>query len=168
MSGGQPQTVVVDTSVLINLAILDRIGLLGALELLRFVVPPDVLTEVKRPEQKKRVRAALQTGILREVALDQPLELAQLVTFRKQMKMGEAACLTLATSRGWLFACDEKRSVRSEAKRLLGADRLLNTPGLFLLAIQTGYWTVDEAEEARAVLDKNRYRMEVGPFRELL
>jgi len=51
-----------DTSVLINFAILDRIGLLGALERLRVVVPGEVLFEVKRPEQKKRVRAALKAG----------------------------------------------------------------------------------------------------------
>jgi predicted nucleic acid-binding protein len=154
--------------VLINLAILDRLDLFGALDRMRFVIPAEVLAEVKKPDQKSRLRTALEVGYLQEVSLDQPSELSQLLTFRKQMKMGEASCLTLAVSRGWLFACDEKRIVRSEAKRLLGPDRILNTPGLFLLAIRTGYWTAEEAEEARAVLEENRYRMEIGPFRELL
>ena len=168
MSGSEPETVVVDTSVLINLTILHRLELFGALDRLRFVIPAEVLAEVKKPDQKSLVRTALEVGVLQVASLDQPSELAQLFMFRKQMKLGEAACLALAASRGWLFACDEKRSVRSEAKRLLGSDRLLNTPGLFLLAIRSGYWTVDEAEEARAVLEENRYRMDIGPFRELL
>lgn len=168
MSGEEIRTAIMDTSVLINFAILDRIGLLGALERLRIAVPGEVLFEVKRPEQKKRVRAALKAGSLHEVALDQPPELAQFARFRKKMGLGEAACLALAASRGWLFTCDEGGVVRSEAKKLLGSDRLLNTPGLFLLAIRTGCWTVDEADKAKAVLEENRYRMQFGSFRELL
>jgi predicted nucleic acid-binding protein len=168
VSGGELRTVVVDTSVLINLAILDQIVLLGALEGLRFVVPDEVLAEVKKPEQKRRVRGALQAGTLLKVALDQPAMLDRFARLRKQMKLGEAACLALAAERGWLFACDEGRIVRSEAKRLLGPDRLLNTPGLFLLAIRTGYWTVDEADEAKTELEKNRYQMQFSSFRELL
>ena len=62
MSGGEVRTAVMDTSVLINLAILDCMGLLGAFERLRFVVPGEVLGEVRRPEQRKRVRAALRAG----------------------------------------------------------------------------------------------------------
>lgn len=64
MSGDEVRTVVVDTSVMINLAILDRIGLLGILERFRFVVPGEVVAEVRRAEQRKRVRTALETGLL--------------------------------------------------------------------------------------------------------
>lgn len=168
MSGDERLTAVMDTSVLINLAILDRIGLLGSVRRLRFVVPAEVLVEVQRAEQKKRVRAALEARILFKVALDEPSLLDRFASLRKQMKLGEAACLALAAEKGWLFVCDEKGRVRSEARRLLGPDRLLNTAGLFLLAIRTGYWTVDEADEAKAALESNRYRMEIGSFRELL
>lgn len=168
MSGDEVRTAVMDTSVLINFTILDRIALLGALERLRVVVPGEVLFEVKRPEQRKRVRAALKAGILFEVSLDQPPELAQFARFRKKMGLGEAACLALAASRGWRFACDEGGVVRSEATKLLGPNHLLNTPGLFLLAIRRGCWTVDEADKAKAVLEENRYRMQFGSFRELL
>lgn len=168
MSGDEAQTAVMDTSVLINFAVLDRIGLLGAFERLRFVVPGEVLFEVKRPELRKRVRAALEAGALLEVALDQPAALAWFARFREQMDLGEAACLALAVSNGWLFACDERRSVRREATRLLGPNRVLNTPGLFLLAIRTGCCTVEEADEAKAILEENRYRLQFGSFRELL
>jgi len=168
VSGDEVRTAVMDTSVLINFAIVDRIGLLGALERLRFVVPGEVLREVKRPEQRKRVSVALRAGALHEVSLDQTSELARFARFRKQMKLGEAACLALAVSRNWLFVCDEGRIVRSEATKLLGPSGLLNTPGLFLLAIRAGCWTVDEADRAKAVLEENRYRMQFGSFRELL
>lgn len=108
-----------DTSVLINFAIVDRIGLLGSLESLRFVMPREVLAEVRRPEQRKRVRAALRAGALQEVVLDQPSELVRFAGFRDKMGLGEAACLAIAVSRDWLFACDEGRIVRSEATKLL-------------------------------------------------
>lgn len=168
MREGETRTAVMDTSVLINFAIVDRIGLLGSLESLRFVVPREVLAEVRRPEQRKRVRAALRDGALHEVALDQPSELALFAGFRDKMGLGEAACLAIAVSRDWLFACDEGRIVRSEATKLLGPDGLLNTPGLFLLAIRRGCWTVDDADRAKAILEENRYRMRFGSFRELL
>ena len=168
MSGDEVRTAVMDTSVLINFAIVDRIGLLGSLESVRFLVPREVLAEVRRPQQRKRVRAALRAGTLHEVALDQPSELARFAGFRNRMGLGEAACLALAVSRGWLFVCDEGRIVRNEAAKLLGPNGLLNTPGLFLLAIRTGCWTVDEADRAKAVLEENRYRMQFGSFRELL
>ena len=111
---------------------------------------------------------ALEAGLLDEVALDEPEPLARFASFRMQMKIGEAACLALAATKGWFFACDEGRVVRREAVRLLGKNRLLNTPGLFLLGIRTGYWTVDQADEAKAVLEAHRYRMKFGSFRELL
>lgn len=168
MREGEIRTAVMDTSVLINFAIVDRIGLLGCLESLRFVVPREVLSEVRQPEQRKRVRAALKGGALHEVALDQPAELVRFAGLRNRMGLGEAACLALAVSRGWLFACDEGRIVRSEATKLLGPDGLLNTPGLCLLAIRRGFWTVDEADRAKAILEQNRYRMRFGSFRELL
>ncbi len=88
--------------------------------------------------------------------------------FRRQMKAGEAACLAFAVENGCLFACDEGRIVRSEARRLLGLNRILNTPGVFVLGIRAGYWTVDEADEAKSVLEKNRFRMKFSSFRELL
>jgi predicted nucleic acid-binding protein len=168
VSGDRRHTVVVDTSVLINLAIVDRIGLLGALKRLQFVIPGEVLAEVKRPQQQRRVAKALEAGLLEEVALNEPEPLASFAAFRKQMKIGEAACLALAVAKGWLFACDEGRVVRREATRLLGKNRLLNTPGLFLLGIRTGYWTVNQADEAKAVLEAHRYRLKFGSFRELL
>ena len=160
--------VVMDTSVLINLAIVERIGLLATLEGLRFVVPGEVLFEVKKPEQRDRVCAGIKTGALHEVVLDQPQELSLFARFRQRMGIGESACLALAASRSWIFACDEEGIVRNEATKILGTEGLLNTPGLFLLAIQRGCWTVDEADQAKAALEENRYRMRFKSFRELL
>ena len=168
MSGDDLHTVVVDTSVLINFAILDRLELLGALRRLRFVVPGEVLAEVTNSEQSRRVGYALDIGVLREVATNDPLVLDWFARLRRQMGLGEAACLALAIVRGWLFACDEKRVVQSEARKLLGPDRLLNTPGLCLLAIRASYWTVTEADEAKALLERSHYRMSFGSFAELL
>ena len=47
-----------DTSVLINMVILDRLELFGALDRLQFVIPAEVLAEVKKPDETSRARSA--------------------------------------------------------------------------------------------------------------
>lgn len=80
--------VVMDTSVLINLAIVERIGLLATLEGLRFVIPGEVLFEVKKPEERDRVCAGIKIGALQEVVLDQPQELSLFARFRQRPGQG--------------------------------------------------------------------------------
>jgi predicted nucleic acid-binding protein len=77
----------------------------------------------------------------------------------KSSGKGEAACLALAESRGWLVASDEKRRFRREVLALLGSGRLVTTPGLFVLAIRAGGISVQEADEVKAVLERHRFRM---------
>jgi len=92
-------------------------------------------------------------------------ELVRYVELRQVVGRGEAACLALAESREWLIASDEKRRFRREVLACLGDGRLVTTPGLFVLAIRAGAISVEEADEAKAILERNRFRMGFSSFR---
>jgi predicted nucleic acid-binding protein len=81
---------------------------------------------------------------------------------------GEAACLALAIEKGWSIASDERRRFRREAEARIGKDRILGTADLFVLAIQTGVLTVQEADADKLRLEQQRFRMPFGSFRDLL
>ena len=67
-----------------------------------------------------------------------------------------------------MLASDEKRRFLREARRLLGNERLLNTPGLFLLGIEEDYWTVSDADRAKEILERNRFRMRFRSFHDVM
>jgi predicted nucleic acid-binding protein len=163
-----PQTVVVDANILINLGFAGRLDLLGQLSGLEFVSPPEVLSEILRPEHQAGVREALRRGELREVPLDDLEGLALFAGFRAFLGAGESACLALAAVCGWMIASDEKRAFLREATRHLGNQRILNTPGLLLLGIRRGALTVEEADGIKQLLERHRFRMAFGSFRDLL
>lgn len=169
MIKGEAMTIVLaDTSVVINLAYIDRLDLLGALHGYRFRVPEEVAAEVRRPEQHRLLQEALKAGYLEEERLSGVLALQRFDALRKILGAGESACLALAATHGWAVACDEKGVCRREALRLLGNDRLLTTPALFVLAIRQGYWTMMEADHAKQVLEQNRFRMGFSSFHDLM
>ncbi|HYQ83644.1 MAG TPA: hypothetical protein VEP28_06525, partial [Rubrobacter sp.] len=66
-----------------------------------------------------------------------------------------------------LLASDEKRRLLREAGDRLGPGRVLNTPGLFVLAIRGGLMTIEEADAAKLVLERHRFRMRFSSFRDL-
>ncbi|HSS77691.1 MAG TPA: hypothetical protein VLV54_13220 [Thermoanaerobaculia bacterium] len=162
------RTVVVDANVLINLAHLDRLDLLGALAGFDFVTPPEVRQEVTSAEARARLDRSLNLGHLRETSLEGLETLTLYAKLLQVMGKGEAACLALATMQGWYIASDEKRVFLREAECLLGPGRILNTPGLLLLAIRRNLLAIEQADEAKAVLERCRFRMAFGSFREIL
>jgi predicted nucleic acid-binding protein len=165
-TGGEQTIVLADTSVVVNLAIVDRLDLLAALAGYRFVVPQEVVREVvAQREPLERARAA---GHVREVELRGIAVLDHVRELRHDLGAGEAACLALASAEGWSVACDEKRLFRRMALALIGESRLLTTPDLFYLAIQQRRWTIADADAAKAVLEQNRYRMRFGSFHDLM
>lgn len=161
------RVVVTDANVLINLIHAGRLELLGAVSGYRFVVPEQVVAEVSVPAQRARLADALGQGLLRQEALGVEA-LALYGELRSVMGRGEAACLAAAHGKAWWVASDEKGPFRREALARLGQGRLVTTPGLFVLAIRAGVLTVDEADEAKAILERNRFRMKFRSFRELL
>jgi predicted nucleic acid-binding protein len=162
------RVVVTDTNILINLIHVGLLGLLAKLSSYDFVVPEEVVKEVSDPLQSQALQEALSLGVLQVVLLTDVAELtiyAQLVT---TLGSGEAACLSLAECRKWLIASDEKKKFRREAMARLGSTRMLNTPGILILAIKAGVLTIEEADNAKTILEKNRFVMNFNSFRDVI
>jgi predicted nucleic acid-binding protein len=160
--------VITDTSVLINLLHTGHLSLLGRTPGYRFLVSEEVLAEVQDSEQKDLVDRALSGGFLEIAVIETAEELATYTELTLILGSGESACLALASSRGWLIACDERRVFLREARARIGEQRLINTPGLYLLWIHSGILTVDEADAAKVTLESRRFKMGFRSFRDLV
>jgi predicted nucleic acid-binding protein len=162
------QVVVTDANILINFIQAGRLSLLGLLTSFEFVLPAEVASEVTDPVQRAQLEAALTRGELRTIILEDTAELTIYAALRPLMGKGEAACLALAEARHWLIASDEKKRFRLEVFARLGKDRLVTTAGLFVLAIQAGLLSVEEADRAKKVLEQYRFRMKFQSFSDLI
>lgn len=162
------QIVVTDANILINLLHIGRLSILGRLAQFDFVVPDEVVAEILNEDQAAALQAAIDARHLARVSFQDTEELTAFAALASFLGKGESACLALAQQRGWWVASDEGGAFRREAQQRLGPARLLNTPGLLLSAIRAGALTVDEADQAKAVLEQHRFRVRFGSFRELL
>jgi len=142
--------------------------LLASLPGYEFVVPDNVISEITDPTQLAALEAALAAGHLKQEAITDPRELARYADLRQVMGPGESACVTLAEARGWLIASDEKRRLRRAVNERLGPGRLVTTPGLFVLAIRAAVTTVEEADQAKSILEQHRFRMAFPSFRDVV
>jgi predicted nucleic acid-binding protein len=168
VSAAVRRIVVTDANVLINLMHVSRLGLLGRIPGHEFVVPDHVREEVMVPDHRASVDRAIDDGWLK---LEPIIDLDAIATFAELIEhlgRGEAACIAIAAQRGWSVASDEKRRFRREAVARLGADRLLGTAELFVLAIEAGLLTVEQADADKLVLEHRRFRMSFASFRELV
>jgi len=160
---------VLDASVVINLIHAGRLDLLGRIQGYEFVVPEQVIAlEVTYPEQATALSAALQAGWLRRVETTDTGEIELYAQLTAVMGKGEAACLAMAARRGWMVACDEGGRFRREAGARIGRNKLVNTPGIIVLAIRRGLLSVEEADRIKDVLAQHRYLMSFASFRDLL
>ncbi|HZB89644.1 MAG TPA: AAA family ATPase [Terracidiphilus sp.] len=86
----------------------------------------------------------------------------------EQLGSGESACLALAEIRNWILGTDDSKGVKW--KKVISAPgiQVLNTPGIILLAIRQGVLTVKQADEIKALLETNRFRMGFASFQDLV
>lgn len=160
--------VVVDTSVLINFLLLDRLDLLGALAGLAFLLPREVVLEVRRDDERAALRRAMKVGWLASTGLHGPEELRRYTEYRTTLAAGESACLAIAQTRRWFIACDEKGAFRRKATDAVGIQRILTTPGLLLRALKKGLISLKDADHAKTLLEQRKFRMAFGSFEDLL
>ena len=160
--------VLTDANIIINLIHIQCLGILGKLPGYEFVAPEEVLREVTDAAQRQVLQAAIDAGELRAITIDDVATLVLFAELLAIMGSGEAACLSLAQTCGWLIASDERRVFRREALARLGPGRIINTAGILLLAIRAGVLTIEDADCMKAELERHRFRMSFGSFRELL
>ncbi|MFN7932141.1 MAG: hypothetical protein U0R19_02365 [Bryobacteraceae bacterium] len=167
----QPETiriVIADTSVFISLMHAGHLGLLGNTPGYRFLISDEVLAEIQDPAQNALVDSAIRDGLIAQTAVQTAEELATYALLTSILGSGESACLAVAESRGWYLECDERRVFLREARAPIGEDRLINTPGLYLLWIRSGMLTVAEADNAKVALENRRFKMKFGSLQELV
>ena len=165
---GTRSIVITDTSILINLSHTGHVSLLGKTTGFRFVVPNEVIVEVTDPGQGQVLQAALAEGALSQESLASPDELEIYADLIQVLGFGESACLALAARRDWLIACDEKRVFLREAHLRLGDNRIINTTGLYVLWVRLGLLSVEQADDAKAILETNRFKMSIQSFRDIV
>jgi predicted nucleic acid-binding protein len=162
------RVVVTDANVLINLIHVGRLRLLGALPGYVFVVTPEVVAEVAVPEQSRVLAGEIADQHIGVQPFSGTAELTIFAELVRTVGRGEASCLSTAEVRGWYVASDERGKFLRLAEERLGARRILNTVGIFVLAIRTGLITVDDADRDKLVLEAHRFKMRFSSFRDLL
>jgi predicted nucleic acid-binding protein len=162
------RVVLTDANIIINLIHINSLTLLARLPGYEFVVPDEVVGEVIDPVQRQILQTTIDSGALRTITIDDTITLKLFAELSVVMGRGEAACLSLAQSRGWLIASDERKVFRREAVTRLGSGRIINTAGILVLAIRAGVICVEDADRMKAELEQHRFRMRFTSFRELL
>lgn len=160
--------VVADANVLINLIHGARLDFCAELPNLEFVVPDHVRQEIAVPEQRAALDQAVEGEWLRIVSIMEPMDIALFAELVIRLGRGEAACLVLALRNGWTVASDEKRRFRREVADRIGTDRILGTADLYILAINAGLVTIEEADADKVNLETRRFKMPFGSFREVV
>jgi predicted nucleic acid-binding protein len=169
VSEQKPTSIVItDTSILINLSHTGHLAFLGKVSGLRFAVPDEVFAEIVQPQQLKTVEAVVADGSLQRESIRTPEELSLFAELSQVLGSGEAACLALAVSRGWIIACDEKRVFLREARSRLGEGRVLNTVGLYVLWIRAGLLSVADADRAKSILEFSRFKLAFQSFGDVI
>ena len=155
-------------NVVINFIHTGMLGDLPAMVNMDFLVTDEVYEEITRPEQRQILDAALTDGTWTRVSIFEPDSIALFATLAVIMGRGEAASLALAVTRRCLVASDERRVFLREARARLGDGRIIDTPGLLLLAIRRGTLTVADADCAKALLETRSFKMKFKSFSDLL
>ena len=153
--------------MLINLIHVDRLGLLGALPGLEFVVPPEVESEVRVVAQAQSLVRAIGKDHLQRRNFVTTAELQRYAQHVQVLGKGEAACLAMAQVHGFSVASDERGKFANLASLHLREGYILNTPGVFILAIRASLMTVEEADHDKRVLARSRFVMRFSSFREI-
>ncbi len=164
-----PVTTVVlaDACVLINLVHTGRLSFCRDLPGKRFVIPPEVLEEIRKP-QREIVDLALGDGWLSVEAITKIATFEVFNQLTLGLGKGESACIALAVENGWSIASDEKGRFRAEVRSRLRLELLMGTKELYLEAIRAGILTVAEADRDKLLLERSRFKMSFASFRDLI
>jgi predicted nucleic acid-binding protein len=166
MSAGT--VVITDASVIINFSHADILKLLPELTGLSFIVTDVVYDEVRYPDQRAKLDDALKVEGWTCESVTDPAAIALQAELMTVMDKGEASSLAMAVVRTCIVACDEGKVFLAQANARLGTGRVVNTPGLLLIAIKAGRLSVEEADRIKALLETKRFKMKFGSFADLL
>src|SRR5690606_13504522 len=145
-----------------------RLGLLAKIPNHEFVVPERVREEITISEQRVTLDAAVNEGWLKIEIINDLEAITVFTELTSHIGRGEAACIAIAAKAGWLIASDEKKRFLREAIARVGAEIVITTIDILVLAIKAGLLTVDEADTDKATLEGKRFNVSFASFRELV
>lgn len=160
--------VVTDANVLINLMHVSRLGLLAQIPNYEFVVPDHVREEITNPDQRTTLDAAVTAGWLKLEVIDDLDAITVFTELIAHIGRGEAACIAIAAQRGWLIASDEQKRFLREAEGHVGVGNVITTVDMFVLAINAGLLTIEEADADKVKLEGRRFKVSFASFSELV
>jgi len=166
--GAGARIVVTDANVVINLIHVGLLARVPAAVGMAFVVTDEVAAEVVVPAHRAALESVLADGTWMRLSLVSADEMAIFADLLPIMGAGEASSLALAQARNYLVASDERRAFRREARARVGETRIVDTPGLMVLAIRNGHMTVAEADGFKAVLETKRFVMRFTSFADVV
>ena len=127
MSAPCVTVVVADSSVLINLIVTGRLALLGGLDGHRFVVPDEVVEELRWLGHSEAIAAAVQDGLVDQVAVDAIDSVDLTLALHATLGRGEMAGLAIALKNTWSITSTGNPRFHREILKRLGKDRLIET-----------------------------------------
>ena len=163
--------VVMDASVLVNFLRIDRVDLIAGLPH-RFTLTDHVADEVsdRYPEQRQRLVAAFDAGILSEVVVTSPEELSIFgsLSASRRLGAGECSAIAVAVHRQHVLAIDDRQAI-VQAQRTDPSIPIVTTQDLVVSMIRTGLLTVMEADALKDEwATKHRFRLKLNSFQDLL
>jgi predicted nucleic acid-binding protein len=159
------RTLVIDTSVLLNFIVIDRLDLFADLHATTCLVTEHVRREITadRPDQIERLVKAIDREMLSEIRVDRLEEVDSFARLTAAgLGVGESSAFAVARHRGYVVGIDDRRAIRLAAKSL-GDIAILGSAGIIREAIARNALAVAEAD---AIKDRweTRHRFKL-PFR---
>lgn len=160
-----------DASVLVNFLRIDRVDLIAGLPH-QFTVTDHVADEVsdRYPEQRERLLAAFDAGILSEIAVTRPEELSTFgsLSASRRLGAGECSAIAVAVHRRHILAIDDRQAI-IQAQRTDQSIHIVTTKDLIVSMIRAGLLTVTEADAIKHKwATKHRFRLKLDSFHDLL
>lgn len=160
---------IMDTSVLINFLVLDRVELLSQLTSFSFVVTEHVRAEITDhfPEQLQRLNTSMSRGTITEIAVTDILELKLFAKLTASgLGEGECSAFAVAVNRNLKIAIDDKRAVKKLAQ--LGFQiEAMGTEQIVVLLINESILTVEDADQMKFDWGNNhRFKLPFLSFNE--
>lgn len=165
---------ILDTTVLSNFALAGHISLLKRLYLGQACTALAVADEIRCGLNSgyEYLRAAEEallplspTGWLPVLTLTSPQEQMLFIELSASLASGEASCLALALSRGFILASDDRAARRQAAERGV---RLTGTIGILVRAVRERHMPLWEANDVLVRMIALRYRSPVQRLDELI
>lgn len=162
--------ILLDTSVLINFARIGRIDLLARRPRCVFLVTDHVRAEVLEHyrEQFEAVDAAVESGILTELAVTGAGELEDFgkLVAMKSLGIGECSAIAVAKHRSMALALDDVPA-RKKAVKFHSGLRLLGTEDLMVALVKENVLSIQEADSIKHDWEANhRFKLMFGSFAE--